>query len=210
MKKFFSLVAAALVAVAANAQNYDMVDLTADDFKTWSSADATATPTEEPAYGAYVLNEPTGLPYGHGSVVPNLFANLDEYDVLVITATEGTPRILINRETADGPIGYEYPANDAYVTVAENEDGSKTYTMDVVAVKAALGYVHLLCIKGANWANTTVTSIQVGKKIEETTGVNAISAAAAQGQCYNILGQRVNNVKAGQIYIINGKKYINR
>lgn len=213
MKKFFSLVAVALVAMAANAQEMVYTDLTAEMYHQWTAADATAEMTETAVYPAYDLGVSTGLPYGDGNVYYLNFADLQEYDVLVATATEGEPRFLFNRTVDQGAVGVEFPRDYAdgasYETVVDNGDGSKTYTIDLKGILEAQGFVHLHCVKGAYWANTTVTSLQVGQ-LQETTSISAISSAVANGNCMNILGQRVNKLEAGQIYIINGKKFINR
>ena len=37
------------------------------------------------------------------------------------------------------------------------------YTVDVKKIVAKFGFAHLHCIKGANWANTTVTSVKIGR-----------------------------------------------
>jgi len=212
MKKFFSLVAVALVAMAANAQDYEMTDLTTEMFQNWTAADATAQPSGETVWPALELNVSTGLPYGDGNVYYLNFANLEDYDVLVAVATEGEPRFLFNRVEDQGTVGVEFPRDYAdgasYETVVDNGDGSKTYTIDVAGIKADKGFVHLHAIKGAYWANTTVTSLQVGKVA--VVSLNSIEAAAAKGQCFNILGQRVSKLEAGQIYIVNGKKFVNK
>ena len=49
---------------------------------------------------AWALNESTGLPYGDGNVIN--FADLSEYSKLLVVATEGTPRFLLNRDIENG------------------------------------------------------------------------------------------------------------
>lgn len=214
MKKLFSLVAVALVAMAANAQpDYEYTDLTGDMYHQWTSGDATAELTDVTVWPAYDLGVSTGLPYGDGNVYYLNFADLQEYDVLVAVATEGEPRFLFNRTVDQGPVGVEFPRDYAdgtsYETIVDNGDGTKTYTIDLQGILEAQGFVHLHCVKGANWANTTVTSLQLGKAVQPIS-ISTISNAVATGNCLNILGQRVSKLEAGQIYIVNGKKFINR
>ena len=47
---------------------------------------------------------------------------------------------------------------------------------------------------------------------EETTGIEAVPSSKLQvpGQIYNLQGQRVTSIQKGQIYIVNGKKFIAR
>lgn len=141
-------------------------DLTAEDFFSWTAADATGEKKENVGC-AYVLNESTGMPYGDGSVYYLNYADLSDAAELVIVATEGTPRTLFNRVTDGGNVGVEEPRDgDAYWTVVDNGDGSKTYTVDIAKIVAEYGFAHLHSIKGANWQNTTVTSMKVGYSLD--------------------------------------------
>jgi len=162
MKKIFTILSVLLLSsISAFAQDKEpgTYDLTAEDFQTWSAADKTGIATGA-AGGAFDLNNSTGLPYGDGSVGYLNYADLSNASTLVVVATEGIPRLLFNRTVNEGAMGYEYPKSDTYTTVVDNGDGSKTYTTDIAALVHAQGFAHLHAIKGANWANTTVTSIQ--------------------------------------------------
>ena len=125
---------------------------------------------------AWALNESTGLPYGDGNVIN--FADLSEYSKLLVVATEGTPRFLLNRDIENGQWNadesqshlIEYPKGDdvwsaKYFSV-EDVEGGKLYTVDLAQIVKDKGFAHLHSIKGANWANTTVTSMIV-EKVEE-------------------------------------------
>jgi hypothetical protein len=122
---------------------------------------------------AWALNESTGLPYGDGNVIN--FADLSEYSKLLVVATEGTPRFLLNRDIENGQWNadesqshlIEYPKGDdvwsaKYFSVQDVE-GGKLYTVDLAQIVKDKGFAHLHAIKGANWANTTVTSMVVEK-----------------------------------------------
>jgi len=122
---------------------------------------------------AWVVNESTGQPYGDGNVIN--FADLSEYSKLLVVATEGTPRFLLNRDIENGQWNadesqshlIEYPKGDdvwsaKYFSVQDVE-GGKLYTVDLAQIVKDKGFAHLHAIKGANWANTTVTSMVVEK-----------------------------------------------
>ena len=130
---------------------------------------------EKTAGFAWVVNESTGQPYGDGSV--NNFSDLSEYSKLIVVATAGQPRFCFNRDVAEGqqdPVDeagshlIDYPNkggwSERYFSSETNEiDGSVIWTVDLALMVKEKGYAHLHAIKGANWANTTVTSMVVEK-----------------------------------------------
>ena len=71
--------------------------------------------------------------------------------------------------------------------------------MDVKRITEEFGYCHLNAIKGANWQDTNVTSIQVGYGIgsepEAIETVNTEKKAAAG--IYTITGAKVNTLQRG-------------
>ncbi len=183
-------------------------DLTADMFFTWDAVDATAKTTGQ-AGCAYDINKSTGMPYGDGTVNEYNYADLSGFDHLAITATEGEPRLLFNRAAQDdhqGPLSVELPRDygqNKYEAVVDNGDGSKTFVINLKEIVAKDGYAHLHAIKGANWANTTVTEMKlfVGES-EYTDVLTAIEEvaedAAVKDGKYFIDGQIVivkNGVK---------------
>ncbi len=124
----------------------------------------------------WVVGESTGQPYGDGSV--NCFSDLSGYTKLIVVATDGIPRIMLNRSKVEGQFNeneaesalIEYPKCESswagkYFSV-EDVEGGKQYTVDLAQLVADKGYAHLHAIKGANWNNTTVTSMIV-EKVEE-------------------------------------------
>lgn len=137
-------------------------NLSGDMFKQWSSPNATATVTSN--IGCSVtLNTSTTLVYGDANVNYLKYADLTGYTSLVINVTDGTPRLLFNREvpatsgTID-PNGGAYleinSSSNRYVTV----DGTQ-WTIDLRKLANENGYAHLNSFKGANYANVTVTSV---------------------------------------------------
>lgn len=161
-------------ASGSSTPSVDGINLTASMFHEWTGIDATATVKTENVNGAYELNASTGLPYGNSSVYYLQYADLSKYSKLEVTASSGEPRFCFNREVPNGSdanggtVVIEYPRDKdskKYETVTENADGTKTYTINLAAIVKEYGYAHLNCIKGANWANVTVTSM----KLYETT-----------------------------------------
>ena len=157
MKKFTAIFVA-LMCFAATSFAGDL--LTADMFHSWGGYEAGAE--DKGATGcSYHMNEASasdGLPYGDGNVYYLNYADLTSYGKLVLEFTEGTPRLLFNREGDNGPLHPEIngSAGMEYV-VAE----AGKWTIDLEAITAAFGYAHLNCIKGANWANVTITTAEL-------------------------------------------------
>lgn len=155
------------VQIFYNAPMYaKQVSLQEVPFQAWDGW-VNANPTGD-GYGAFVLNESTGLPYGDGNV--NNYADLSAYAKLTVTSTEGAPRFLFNRDVTEG----QWAENEAeshlidntkggwsakYFSSETKEDGSTVWTVDLAQMVADKGYAHLHAIKGANWANCTITSM---------------------------------------------------
>ena len=59
-------------------------------------------------------------------------------------------------------------------------------------------------------ANAKMNIMVIGD--DETTGIESLAPALSEsyGAIYNLNGQRVNSIQKGQIYIMNGKKYLAR
>ena len=184
------------------------IELTADMFHTWTWYDATAEMVSQ-AGCAFNLNQNNSMVYGDANVMYNNFADLTGADVLVLVATTGTPRLLFNRpdppaggsDSHGGTIPVELPRDEAngWWTVTDNEDGSKTYVVDIKRITEEYGYCHLNAIKGANFADTYVTSIQIGYGIgnepEAIEAVNTEKKAAAG--IYTLTGAKVNTLQRG-------------
>lgn len=134
--------------------------LNVSDFYSWSAADESGEKKNTTGC-ALEIGKSTGMPFGDGSVYYLNYADLSNLDKLVVTAKEGEPRFLFNRLENEGYVNVELPRDKAeYETVIDNGDGSKTYIVDIAKIVYDFGFAHLHAIKGANWANTTVTSIQ--------------------------------------------------
>jgi hypothetical protein len=172
MKKFFLMtLALVLTAVGATTASAAKVSLDEVPFCSWDgwTADARSTGTAD---CAWVLDEPTGLPYGDGSVIN--YADLSGYTKLIVKVTSGTPRFLLNRDVDEGQWNsdesqshlIEYPKDGGWSQkyfTKEGDDENATYIVDVKAIVKDKGFCHLHCIKGANWTDVTVTSMEVEK-----------------------------------------------
>jgi hypothetical protein len=174
----------------------------------WTDAEPTAS-----AYCEYKIDEASGQPYGDPSV--NNYADLSEYATLEVTATTGSPRFLFNRDVAEG----QWSETEAdshlidntkggwsakYFTSQDNGDGTTTYIVDIAAIVADKGFAHLMAIKGANWADVTVTEMKLGYVGEQPaipvpTNINGVEdGASVKDGKYFINGQIVivkNGVK---------------
>ena len=155
-------------AIAALALKDGFTNLTAEMYLTWDSA---TEPTTGAATGcSYELFKPSGLPYGDGSVGWKNFALLSDYDKLYVTFTEGTPRIMMNRDVNEGQWNateaeshlIEYPKDGWSSKYFTNENG--VVTVDLKQIIADKGLASLNAIKGANWANVTVTGLFLYKE----------------------------------------------
>lgn len=140
--------------------------LTADMFKKWD--DNVAPTTAENSGCDYNVNVSTGQPYGASTVNYLTFADISEFNEMILFATEGTPRIMMNREVplpiADtDPVEYEYgDANGSYYVELKGESVDEKYEVidNKYTVKlTAYPYAHVNAIKGANWASVTVTDM---------------------------------------------------
>lgn len=166
MKRFTKAFAflAFLMLSAMNVYAEERIPLTPDMFFSWDGWGADAQKIG-PADCTYVLNESTGQPYGDSQVIN--YADLSLYSKLIVTCTEGTPRFLFNRDVDEG----QWNENEAESHLIDNtrngwsakyffQDG-ETYTVDLKQMVKDKGFAHLHSIKGANWANVTVTSMEL-------------------------------------------------
>ena len=157
-------------AIAALALKDGFTNLTAEMFMSWDSA-------TEPTTGAttgcsFELFKPSGLPYGDGNVGWKNFALLSDYDKLYVTFTEGTPRVMMNRDVDQGQWNedetqshlIEFPKGDAVWSAKYFTNENGVVTVDLKQIVADKGLASLNAIKGANWANVTVTGLFLYKE----------------------------------------------
>lgn len=114
----------------------------------------------------WVIGEPASMPYG--DVMVNNWADLSTFDKLVITYSEGNPRILLNRDQDEG----QWAENEAESHLIDNTRGgwsSKYFndengilTVNIKQIVKDKGYAHLHAIKSVDWeGKITVNSIML-------------------------------------------------
>ena len=166
-KTFRMMFALMLLMLGVTNVSAETVSLDEVPFCSWDgwTADAKSTGTAD---CAWVLDESTDLPYGDPSVIN--YADLSAYTKLTVKVTEGTPRFLLNRDVDEG----QWNATEAESHLIDNtkggwsakyfsQEGDDTYVVDLKAIVKDKGFCHLHCIKGANWAKVTVTSMELEK-----------------------------------------------
>ena len=144
MKKTFRMMLAlTLMFLGVTTASAEKVSLEEVPFCSWDgwTADAKSTGTAE---CAWVLDESTGQPYGDPSVIN--YADLSAYTKLIVEVTDGSPRFLLNRDKDEG----QWADTEAESHLIE-------------AIVKDKGFCHLHAIKGANWANVTVTRMELEK-----------------------------------------------
>ena len=145
---------------------------------------------ENAAECAWVIDAPSGQPYGDPGV--NNFADLSTFTRLEVAYTEGTPRILMNRDAEGGQCSatesqshlIDNTNNDCMSWASKyfkTEDG--VIIVDLKQMVKDKGYAHLHAIKGANWSDVTVTSMIVyrDKKEVQVGWVNLINNSNMEG-----------------------------
>jgi len=142
-------------------------------FGTWSDwVNGELTTPSDPQWK---VGESSDMPYGDGSVIR--YADLSAYVKLEVTVSEGTPRFLFNRDVNEG----QWNENEAESHLIDNtkagwsakyfssaagaNEGETVWTVDLAQMVADKGYAHLHAIKGANFANCTITDIKVVAKV---------------------------------------------
>ena len=216
MKKLFLMtLALVLMAMGATTASAARVSLDEVPFCSWDgwTADARSTGSAE---FAWVLDEPTGLPYGDGSVIN--YADLSGYTKLIVTVTSGTPRFLLNRDVDEGQWNsdesqshlIEYPKDGGWSQkyfTKEGDDENATYIVDIKAIVKDKGFCHLHCIKGANWQDVTVTSMEVEKAENAPTvgWTNLIINSDMEGDDVSSFFTKVNQGDPEPSVIVDGE-----
>lgn len=204
-------------AVAGLKLSEGYVDLTKDMYMTYESVEDPGEGTKPGEGCAYEIFKLTGMPYGSGNVYYLGWADLSEYDKLIVTTdgSAGKPRFCMNRTTeggqeADGGMLDIAPDNGKestkeYLTVDEN-----VFTVDLDKMVENTGMARLHAMKSVG-GDVFVTGMYLYKapKSDDPTAVNAINSANASSVIYNVYGQRVDESYRG-IVIKNGKKFINK
>ena len=186
-KTYMMLVALLAMMLGAKSANAgEIISLQEVPFCTWDGWDATAQPTGDAAC-AWVVGEPTGQPYGDSGVIN--YADVSLFAKLIVTVTDGTPRFLFNRDIAEG----QWNADESQSHLIDNTQGGwsakyftqdgNIYTVDIKQMVKDKGYAHLHAIKGANWANVTVESMELERigKAQQVGWTNLINNSDMEG-----------------------------
>lgn len=244
MKIFTKSVFAALALMAgvttANAQEWvedaeNWVELTAEMWHQWGSeadpthckGDAVITGEMTPAWN---LNSDIGAGaciLGAENVTWNLYADISEYDMLIIFGAGGPGmRVMCNRIIDEGAwknmvVGFNADDphwNEDMQCLAIDLSEFKTMTCnanndgDAEGVKTGDeridDFVHLHCFKNA-WGGEFPVNVSVAYlwKAGGATGIKTVKANAENGAYYNLAGQKVANPEKG-VFIHNGKKVV--
>ena len=154
--------------------------MTKADYHSWSAPDATGEITGD-GYCVYEVGNSAGNIYGNPSVLASDYADLSDCGGLIVIASAGTPRFLFNQMVTNGSDFINIPNNadqtDKYQTTVDNGDGTISYIINVPAIVADYGFCHLNAIKGANWNDATVTSIEVLREKAEIPEPETIEIA---------------------------------
>lgn len=160
--------------------------LTASAFKQYESLEA---PGEGSAINnaPCVLNEASDLPYGDGSVSELKWADLADYDKLVvITSGDIKPRFCMNRLEAEGQQAATQ-ADSKMIDINPNNEFSwsteryqtidgKIFTIDLKKIVADDGFARLHCIKKQGWGTgVVITDLLLFKAPASTTDDPAVA-----------------------------------
>lgn len=203
MKRFFRMyLAMAFVMLGAmTVSAADRISLQEVPFGSWNGWGADAQMTAEANCG-WEPGVSSGLPYGDGSVIN--YSDLTLYAKLIVVATDGTPRFLFNRDVDEG----QWNADEAQSHLIDNTKGgwsakyfsSETtdegtvYTVDLKQLVKDKGFAHLHSIKGANYANVTITSMELERAGKATVvgWDNILNNSTMEGEDVSSFFTKVN------------------
>lgn len=146
--------------------------LTPKMYKLYGSVEDPGEGTDASNDCAYVLAEAKDTPFGDGGVSELKWADLSDYDQLIITtATNTKPRVMMNRLTSGGQQGATKeestmidinPNNgikwstEAYASV---DNTGRIHTIDLKKIVADYDFARLHAIKGENYGLPTITGL---------------------------------------------------
>ena len=196
----------------------DWTKFTASMFHEWNGTGANAQPTATTVNTEWNLNNNVGgggTVAGFSSVSYKLFADVSQYDKLVLRGTGSGLRILANRLTDHGPykqIIVSFNSSDPYWDAA-----LQAVVLPLADLKTAPtnegktrndSFVHINAMKVNSGSNANVTAAYLVPSAE-ALDVAGVKSKSADGKFYNLSGQQVDRPSKG-IYIVGGKKMVVR
>lgn len=193
------------------------VMLTNTMFSEWSGSGADASPADKVINPEWNIKQDVsngGVVTGFSSVDPILYADISQYDKLVLRGSGGSIRILANRDVNTREwkeIAPSFNESDPYwnaecqaLVVPLADFKNKTTSSGNQRVDT---YVHLNAIK-ANWGSmANIQAIYLVPAEGSSSIVGVTNTTNNSGRWYNQQGQLVTNPTKG-IYIRDGKKII--
>ena len=176
MRKTYQMFLALVAMMLLGAMNVSAEEISLQEVPFWQHEPGLwglDAPKNTQADCLFVIGESTGQPYGDSSV--NSWADLSGFDQLVITYTEGKPRVMMNRDQDEGQFNanegeshlIEYPKGASSWAGKYFTDQNGVLTVDLKALVNDKGFAHLHAIKGADWQNVTVESMILVRKGKE-------------------------------------------
>ena len=192
MKKTYMTLVALVLSVlgVTNVNAGEIISLQEVPFCSWDGWGADAQSTGD-AECLFILNEAAGNVYGDVSVIN--YADLSLYSKLIVKTvegTEGSPRFLFNRTVDEG----QWNEDESKSNLIDNTKGGwsakyfsqdgNTYTVDLKLMVKEKGFAHLHAIKGANWADVTLASMEVERqgKAQQVGWTNLIVNGDMEGE----------------------------
>ena len=185
-------------------------NLEASMFRHWDDA-VNPTKSEDVAC-EYHIDEPAITVYGDANLPYLNYADLSEYDKLIVVVTSDNPRMYFNKvdggkydannESASGRIEIT-PAGgwaQKYYTVEDD-----IWTVDLKKIVEEKGYARLNGIKGPTY-DTTVTVSKMVLFKDTATRISAVTEQTTTDNIiYNLAGQQQKTLQKG-LNIVGGKK----
>jgi hypothetical protein len=194
----------------------DWVPLTASMFHRWNGTGANANIVDEQPGAELNLKKTVnggGVVAGFSSVSYDLYADVSQYDKLVLRGSGSRLRILANRLTDHGPykiIIVSFNESDPYW---DADLGAVVLPLqDLATVATNQGenrvdkFVHINAMKVDTGNSATVSNIYLVPKAVDTS-VGTLRNGMADGLYYNLNGQQVTRPSKG-IFVKNGRKVI--
>ena len=196
----------------------EWIPLTKDMFCEWNGTGADASQTK--AWNAdWNLNKSLSggnVVVGSTSVTYNQFADLSQYDRLIVRGSGSGLRIIANRLVDHGPYKQFITDVNERSTYWDSEYGVISIPLEQIAAmddsngnKRVDGFVHLNTIKVNSGGQLTVKGMYLVPKSEVTTVNMAKYDHINDNKYYNLNGQVVEHPVKG-MYIRNGRKVVIR